>query len=116
MRLPKIVKNGLKATGILVILLVGTAFAIPYFFKDKIVEKVKTEINKNINASRFRQCHRIIKPIKPRQIMAPTGFTLAAGTYTCHFDRNARPRGHHCRMGFQNVEHASAHCPQTCNA
>ena len=50
MRLPKIVKNGLKATGILVILLVGTAFAIPYFFKDKIVEKVKTEINKNINA------------------------------------------------------------------
>lgn len=50
MRLPKIVKNGLKITGILVILLVGAAFAIPFFFKDKIVEKVKIEINKNINA------------------------------------------------------------------
>ncbi len=50
MKLPIIAKRILKITGVLMLLLIIAAFAIPYFFKDKIVEKVKTEINKNLNA------------------------------------------------------------------
>lgn len=39
-------------TGILVFIsvLLATAIAVPYFFKDKIYEKVKTELNKQMNA------------------------------------------------------------------
>ena len=50
MKLPIVVKRILQITGVVLVLLIGTAFAIPYFFKDKIVEKIKTEINKNLNA------------------------------------------------------------------
>ncbi len=47
----KIIKRLLIFVLVLVLLLVGAAFAIPYFFKDKIVAVVKTEINDRINAT-----------------------------------------------------------------
>ena len=50
MALPKIVKRILQTTGVLLVLLVGAAAAIPYFFKDKIVAKVKEAVNKDLNA------------------------------------------------------------------
>lgn len=43
-------KKILKIVGIVLLILVIAAFAIPYFFKDKIVAIIKTEINKNVNA------------------------------------------------------------------
>lgn len=43
-------KKILKITGIVLLVLVLAAFAIPYFFKDKIVALIKTEVNKNVNA------------------------------------------------------------------
>jgi F0F1-type ATP synthase membrane subunit b/b' len=47
-------KSILKKIGlgflIILVLLIGTAIAIPYFFKDKIIAKVEEEINKNVNA------------------------------------------------------------------
>lgn len=46
----KIVKRLLLVVLILIVLLVGTAVAIPYFYKDELLELTKTEINKNINA------------------------------------------------------------------
>jgi vacuolar-type H+-ATPase subunit H len=33
-----------------IVLLVGAGFAVPYFFKDKIMAAIKTEANKNLNA------------------------------------------------------------------
>ncbi|MDF1697017.1 MAG: AsmA-like C-terminal region-containing protein [Saprospiraceae bacterium] len=44
------IKKVLKITGLLLLALLIAVLAIPYFFKDRIVETVKTEINKNINA------------------------------------------------------------------
>ncbi len=44
------IKKALKAIGILLLVLIIAAIAIPYFFKDRIVEAVKNDINKNINA------------------------------------------------------------------
>ncbi len=44
------IKKALKIVGILLLLLIVAAIAIPYFFKDRIVEAVKTDINKSINA------------------------------------------------------------------
>lgn len=44
------IKKALKIIGSLLLILVIAAFAIPYFYKDKIVEYVKTDINKNLNA------------------------------------------------------------------
>jgi vacuolar-type H+-ATPase subunit H len=40
----------LKIIGILVLVVLLAMVAIPYFFRDQIVEKVKQEINKNVNA------------------------------------------------------------------
>ena len=50
MKLPIAVKRTLKIVGISLVVLLGAAVAIPYFFKDKILEKVKVEINKSVNA------------------------------------------------------------------
>ncbi len=44
-------KKTLKIAGIIFLILLIAALAIPYLFKDKIVAIAKTEINKNINAS-----------------------------------------------------------------
>lgn len=45
------IKKVLKVIGFLLLILIIAAIAIPYFFKDKIVEIVKTEINNNVNAT-----------------------------------------------------------------
>ncbi len=47
----KIFKKLIIAVVVLLILLVGALFATPYLFKDKIVETVKAEANKNLNAT-----------------------------------------------------------------
>ncbi len=44
------VKKILKITLIVLLVLVGAAFAAPFIFKDKITALVKTEINKSLNA------------------------------------------------------------------
>jgi hypothetical protein len=44
------IKKAFKIIGILLLVLIIAAIAIPYFFKDRIVEAVKTEINNNLNA------------------------------------------------------------------
>jgi len=41
----------LKILGILVALIIVLMIAIPYFFRDQIVQKIKEEINKNVNAT-----------------------------------------------------------------
>ncbi len=46
----KMIKRFFLLLVILLALLLGTAIAIPYFFKDRIVELVKEEVNKNIEA------------------------------------------------------------------
>ncbi len=46
----KILKRLLLALAVLVILLIGAAAAIPYFFKDELVTLLKDEINKNVRA------------------------------------------------------------------
>ena len=46
----KKVFKAIKIVGILLLVLIIAAIAIPYLFKDQIVEAVKTDINKNINA------------------------------------------------------------------
>lgn len=43
-------KKVLKIVGIVLLLLVVTAFAIPYFFKDQIKAKILTSINENVDA------------------------------------------------------------------
>lgn len=44
------IKKIIKVLGIILLLLIVAAFAIPVLFKDKIMVKVKTTINENINA------------------------------------------------------------------
>ncbi len=44
------IKKILKIVGIILLLLVATAFAIPYFFKDEIKAKIKQSVNENLNA------------------------------------------------------------------
>lgn len=44
------IKKVLITLGAIIVLFLITAIAVPYFFKDKIVEKVKTSINEKINA------------------------------------------------------------------
>lgn len=44
------IKKALKIFGILFLLLIVAAIAIPYFFKDQIVAAVKEDINKSLNA------------------------------------------------------------------
>lgn len=43
-------KLTLKILGILFVLILALMIVIPYFFRDRIVEKVKEEINNNLNA------------------------------------------------------------------
>lgn len=50
MKIPIVLKRIFQVVGTAIVILLVSAIAIPYFFKDKIVEKVKTEINKNLNA------------------------------------------------------------------
>lgn len=50
MALPIALKKGLKIAGISLAVLLAAAIAAPFFFKDKIVEKVKEGINKELNA------------------------------------------------------------------
>lgn len=44
------IKKILKFIGIFLVLLVASAFAIPYFFKDQIKAKIQQSINENVNA------------------------------------------------------------------
>lgn len=50
MNIKKIIKRSLIGVGVFLLLIVVTAVAVPYFFKDKIVAAVKKEINKNVHA------------------------------------------------------------------
>lgn len=50
MALPNVLKRTLKIGGIALLTLIASAVAIPYFFKDKILVKVKETINKDLNA------------------------------------------------------------------
>ncbi|HFC00179.1 MAG TPA: AsmA family protein, partial [Phaeodactylibacter sp.] len=50
MKLSKIVKRLFIFIIVLVILVIGAAIAIPYFFKDEILEKIKQEANATLNA------------------------------------------------------------------
>jgi uncharacterized protein involved in outer membrane biogenesis len=51
MALPTFLKRSLQIVGVSLILLIAAAVAIPYFFKDKILVKVKETINKDLNAT-----------------------------------------------------------------
>ncbi len=44
------IKKALKIIGILLLVILIVVIVIPYLFKDRIVETVKTDINKNLNA------------------------------------------------------------------
>lgn len=50
-KLKKFFKILLITILILFVLVIGALFAIPYFFKDEILAKVKTELNNNVNAN-----------------------------------------------------------------
>lgn len=50
MKLKKIVKRIFTSIFVLIILIVGAAIAIPYFFKDEILVKIKEEANNTLNA------------------------------------------------------------------
>ncbi|MGX5817464.1 hypothetical protein ACWKWU_04665 [Chitinophaga lutea] len=43
-------KKVLKGTGIGLLILIGLLIAVPYLFKGKIIEKIKSEVNKQLNA------------------------------------------------------------------
>ena len=49
--MPKIIKKILLGLLILVVLFIGTLAAIPFFFKDEIVQGVKDAVNENLNAT-----------------------------------------------------------------
>ena len=51
MKLKRLLKRTLRIGGILILLLIIAMVAIPYFFKDQIVDYVKTDINKSLNAT-----------------------------------------------------------------
>ena len=44
------IKKILKIVGVLLILIIGSLFAIPYFFKDEIKAKIEKSINENVDA------------------------------------------------------------------
>ena len=46
----KVIKNIFKILGFFVVLFLIAAIAIPIFYKDKIVDILKTETNKTLNA------------------------------------------------------------------
>ena len=77
-------KKILKITGIVLIVLILAAIAIPYFFKDKIMAIAKTEINKNINAkvdftgvdiSFFRRFPRVAVALENLQVIGLDEFS-----------------------------------------
>jgi hypothetical protein len=51
MKLSKFIKRLFLSLAVLLVLLVGSAFAIPYFFKDQIMVKIKEAVNKDLNAT-----------------------------------------------------------------
>lgn len=51
MKLTKIVKRIFSTILVLVILVIGVAIAVPYFFKDEILVKIKEEANNTLNAT-----------------------------------------------------------------
>jgi AsmA-like C-terminal region len=51
MALPILVKRTFKTLGALLLVLIIAAVSIPYFFKDKIIAKVKEAVNKELNAT-----------------------------------------------------------------
>ncbi len=50
MKLTKVVKRIFSTILVLVILVIGVAIAVPYFFKDEILVKIKEEANNTLNA------------------------------------------------------------------
>ena len=50
MKLTKVVKRIFSTLLILIILIIGVAIAIPYFFKEEILVKIKEEANNTLNA------------------------------------------------------------------
>ena len=77
-------KKILKITGIVLLVLVLAAFAIPYFFKDKIIALIKTEVNKNVNAkvdfadvdiSLFRHFPRVAVALEGLQVVGIDHFS-----------------------------------------
>ncbi|MEO6916857.1 MAG: AsmA-like C-terminal region-containing protein [Chitinophagaceae bacterium] len=77
------IKKTLKVLLIILVVLVAAAFAVPYLFKDKIVAKVKTEINRNILAkvdfkdidiSLFRHFPRVAVALEDLQVMGIAEF------------------------------------------
>ena len=50
MDIRKIIKRTAIAITTGIVLLIGTAVAIPFFFKDKIMAKIKLEANKQLTA------------------------------------------------------------------
>jgi hypothetical protein len=77
-------KKILKITGIVLLVLILAAIAIPYFFKDKIVAIAKTEINKNVNArvdftdvdiSFFRRFPRVAVALENLQVIGLDEFS-----------------------------------------
>ena len=50
MTIPIVLKRSLKIVGILLAVLIAAAVAVPYFFKDKIIAKVKEAVNKDLSA------------------------------------------------------------------
>ncbi|MFY0254911.1 AsmA-like C-terminal region-containing protein [Chitinophaga sp. 30R24] len=76
-------KKILKIVGITILVLVLTAVAIPYFFKDKIIAKIKTELNKHLTAhvdfktvdiSLFRHFPRLAVGLEDLQITGTGNF------------------------------------------
>ena len=51
MTISKIIKRSFTVLLFLVILIIGVAIAVPYFFKDEILAKIKEEANNNLDAS-----------------------------------------------------------------
>ena len=77
-------KKILKVAGIILLVLVLAAIAIPYFFKDKIIAFAKTEINKNVNArvnftdidiSFFRRFPRVAVALENLQVIGLNEFS-----------------------------------------
>ncbi|HHH50189.1 MAG TPA: hypothetical protein ENK52_04340, partial [Saprospiraceae bacterium] len=51
MKFSKLLKRTIIFIGVLLFLLIAAAVAIPYFYKDEIIEYVKNDVNKNLNAT-----------------------------------------------------------------
>lgn len=76
-------KKLLKFVGIALLVLILAAFAIPYFFKDKIMAKVKTELNnrllakvdfKDVDISLFRHFPRLAVGLEDLQVTGTGAF------------------------------------------